>query len=359
MNIQNKTEKPNKNQNAPFRIMLLGTSVMVAAALLCAFYFSVKMQQVGVPEEQNDEVYDKHYAFITDDTEEEFWDEVYAGASEEAEKGNVYVERLGENLERNDYTTTDLLRVAINSSVDGIIFCGQDDEETVELINEAVAKGIFVVTLRQDIDDSDRQCFVGVNSYDLGLEYGKQLLELLEPEEMEDRRIYILMEDTATESSQNLITLAIKDSLAETSEEGAAQPEIEIIKIDTLDAFSAEEAIRDILLDEQNIPDIMVCLNSIYTECAYQAAVDYNRVGDVKILGYYSSDAILEAIEKQIIYSTVNVDTEEMGHQCIKSLKEYEETGYASSYVPVSTQVIDRAQVEKMLQEEEKQDAGN
>ena len=203
---------PGKNisANRAFRIMLTGFIIMLFVALFCAVYFSVKMKQVSEADARTYEIYDMHYVFIADNAEKEFWNEVYAAAVEEGEKENVYVERLGENLNVN-YQTEDLLRIANNSSVDGIIFCGEDNEETVKLINEAVHKGIAVVSLRQDIEDSERQCFVGVNSYDLGLEYGKQILELAQQEEMLNPRICILADNTMSESKQNLITFAIRD----------------------------------------------------------------------------------------------------------------------------------------------------
>ena len=362
--------------NRAFRIMLIGFIIMLSVALFCAVYFTLKMKRVSEADVGTYEIYDLHYAFIADNTEKEFWNEVYAAAVEEGEKENAYVERLGENLNVN-YQTEDLLRIANNSSVDGIIFCGEDNEETVKLINEAVHKGIAVVSLRQDIEDSERQCFVGVNSYDLGLEYGKQILEIVESEQMhgieadisEDGSVFteeqqgyskicILADDTISESKQNLITFAIKDCFSEAGQEENLL-EMEIRKIDTSDAFSAEEAIRDIFVDSQNLPDIMVCLNSVYTQCAYQAAVDYNQVGEVKILGYYSTDAILDAVEKGIIYSTVQIDTQEMGIQCIRALTEYHESGYTSSYVPISTQVIGSKEAKRLLQERGMEDAGN
>lgn len=353
-NVKNK----NSSANRAFRIMLTGFVVMLSVALFCAVYFSVKMKQVSEADVRTYEIYDMHYAFIADDAEKEFWNEVYAAAAEEGEKENVYVERLGENLNVN-YQTEDLLRIANNSSVDGIIFCGEDNEETVKLINEAVSKGIAVVSLRQDIEDSERQCFVGVNSYDLGLEYGKQIVELAEQEGMQNPKICILADNTMSDSKQNLITFAIRDCFSEVWQGEENLPEMEIRKIDTSDAFSAEEAIRDIFMDSQNLPDIMVCLNSVYTQCTYQAAVDHNRVGEVRILGYYSTDAILDAVEKRIIYSTVQIDTQEMGSQCIRALTEYHESGYTSSYVPISTQVIGSEEARKLLQEAEVEDAGD
>ena len=353
-----KDQNKNISGKGAFRIMLTGFVVMLLAALFCAVYFSVKMKEVSEADTRTYERYDRHYVFITDNAEQEFWNEVYAAAEQEGERSNAYVERLGENLNVN-YQTEDLLRIAINSSVDGIIFCGEDNEETVELINQAVHKGIAVVSLRQDIENSERQCFVGVNSYDLGLEYGKQILEIVDSEQMQTPRICILADDSMSESKQNLITFAIQDSFSEAKPEEENQPDIEIRKIDTSEAFSAEEAIRDIFIDSENLPDIMVCLNSVYTECTYQAAVDYNRVGEVKILGYYSTDAILDAVEKQIIYSTVQVDTGEIGRQCIKALTEYYESGYTSSYIPINTQVIGREEAQALLREAEVENAGS
>lgn len=357
--------------------MLTGFIVMFLAAISCTVYFSIKMKEVSEADKRTYEVYGRHYAFITDNAEPEFWDKVYEAAVKEGEQSDAYVERLGENLNAN-YRTEDMLRIANNSSVDGIIFCGEDTEETVSLINKAVQNGIAVVSLRQDIEESERQCFVGVNSYDLGMEYGKQIVDLVQNEQKQEMKIgmsedgtvrveeqtglpespkiCILADDSMSDSKQNLITFAIRDSFSEAFPGEENLPDIEVRKIDTSEAFSAEEMIRDIFIDSENLPDIMVCLNSVYTECTYQAAVDYNRVGEVKILGYFSTEAILEAVEKQIIYSTVQIDTEEMGKQCIKALTEYCESGYTSSYIPISTRVIGKEEAKTLLAEVESDD---
>lgn len=374
---KNSVQNKNISTNGAFRVILTGFIIMLSAALLCAVYFSIIMKQVSEVDAGTYETFDRHYVFIADDAEQKFWNEVYESVKKEGERSNAYVERLGENLNVN-YQAEDLLRIAINSSVDGIIFCGEDNEETVERINEAVEKDIVVVSLRQDIENSERQCFVGVNSYDLGLEYGKQILEIVDSEQMQEikidisedgsvsakeqrgyPKICILADDSMPDSKQNLITFAIQDSFSEAGAEEEKLPDIEVRKIDTSEAFSAEEAIRDIFIDSENLPDIMVCLNSVYTECTYQAAVDYNRVGEVKILGYYTTDAILDAVEKQIIYSTMQVDTEEIGRQCMKALTEYYESGYTSSYIPISTRVIGTEEARELLREAEVENGGD
>ena len=72
---------------------------------------------------------------------------------------------------------------------------------------------------------------------------------------------------------------------------------VSIVAVDNTNSFSVEESIRDIFLEE-NIPDVIVCLNELSTVCTYQAVVDFNKVGEVSILGYYASDAIVSAIER-------------------------------------------------------------
>ena len=53
----------------------------------------------------------------------------------------------------------------------------------------------------------------------------------------------------------------------------------------------------------------------------------------------------VNAVDKNIIYSTISVDGVQMGIQCIDALKEYEETGYVSGYLPVNTNVINARNV--------------
>ena len=288
---------------------------------------------------------------ITDHTEQIFWDEIYEGAAKEAEKSNIYIERFGQDLSV-DYSKQDLLRMAIHSSVDGILLCGDSDPETIALIDEAVDQGIFVGTIRQDVEESKRQCFIGLNNYDLGLAYGHQILQVMNLNTSLPGKICILMDDTAPESTQSIVSLAIQDAF-QTADPSAVLPDIKIQLVDTTDTFSAEETIRDIFMADQNLPDVIVCMNGTYTQCAYQAVVDYNHVGEIKIVGYFASDNILDAIQKGIVHSVITVDTEKVGQLCAQSIEEYEAAGYTNSYVPVEIKVIGKEEAEELLHEEE------
>ena len=72
------------------------------------------------------------------------------------------------------------MQVAIASGVDGIIVTADESEEMTALIDRAMSEGIPVVTLYGDNTQSVRCSFVGVGSYNLGREYGRQVVKIVQ-----------------------------------------------------------------------------------------------------------------------------------------------------------------------------------
>lgn len=97
--------------------------------------------------------------------------------------------------------------------------------------------------------------------------------------------------------------------------------------------------------------DVLICLDELSTTCAYQAVVDFNRVGQIDIIGYYDSEAILRGIERNVIHSTIALDTKELGEYSIEALEEYRETGHVSDYFGVDTDLITIENVRDYLED--------
>lgn len=324
------------------RILLL----LLAGIVLYLFCVWQRFHALGRREEDNYEIYNRHYIMITGSEDSEFWDRVYESAREEGKAQGVYVERFGENL-AVEYGRRELLKLAIQASVDGIMIQGDENDQTAALLNEAEEKGIPVVTVLQDSTKSHRQCFVGNNDYNLGQEYGRQIQELL-PELQDPVRVLLLTDEGRTDTSQNLILLGLREAI-ESAKDHRSEVLVETRSIDNSRSFSSEESIRDIFLDGEGLPDILVCLSEVHTRCAYQAAVDYNKVGTVQILGYYDSDTILDAVSKNILYSTITLNTEQMGRNCVLALEDYVKTGHTNSYRAVDTRLIKAEDAKKMM----------
>lgn len=281
----------------------------------------------------NNHEYDKYYVLITENNHSSLWETIYESAKQEAKKYNAYVEYMGKNL-ANQYNVAQLLRIAIDCKVDGIMIDSNESSEIEALINEAVQKKITVITILNDCPTSIRQCFIGMNNYNVGKMYSEQVLNLAN---IDKNKILVLMDRDSPTSNQGIIYSSIKDNLSKYTEKNV-ELNLEAVAVDNENIFGTEEAVRDIII--KNIPDIMICLNEVATKCAYQAAVDYNKVGQMIIFGYYDSPEILAAVQKEIIYSTIAIDATQVGKLSIQSLEDYKKEGRISDYLTLNANMI-------------------
>lgn len=341
--------------------------VMIILTIGSMLFFDIQIKQsFQLEKTASYETYQKHYVMIVSEKDSSFWQQAYAGAKSKAVEQNAYLELLGENLNKQ-YTVEELMQIAIASKVDGIILEANESYVMRGLIDEAVEGGIPVITALGDNATSQRQSFVGISSFHLGREYGKQICEIAENffmdtgEDAEEdagddkgvpqdsMRIMVLVDTNADDTSQNIVFSSIQETV-ENSSLYHDRIVIEARAINVMGAFAAEEAIRDIFMSGEPLPDSIICLNEINTTCVYQAVVDYNKVGQIDIIGYYDSPTILNAIERNVIYGTISVDAKSLGEYCGTALNEYIETGYVSGYFSVDTTVIGNDNVGEYLE---------
>lgn len=388
-NTEKKEAPKRKFSGLAFLPLVLTVSCIVLTVLMAVFV--LWFYQGSYEEEAAGGIYDRYYMLITQDTKGAFWQSVYQGANEKALQDNVYVDWLG-NDQFQDYSVEEQMQVAIASGVDGIIVTADESEEMTALIDGAASLGIPVVTLYGDNTQSARCSFVSVGSYNLGREYGRQALKIVKERlagtaeerikvgrgiqagesgqaetigksddgyviEMENLevgsaerpiRVTVLVNAYAGGLDQNILFSGIQETIEQ--ERGNTVIDLALQTVDDTNAFSVEESVRDIFMAE-NIPDILICLNELNTTCAYQAVVDYNKVGSVSILGYYVSDTILNAIDRNVIYATVYIDAPQMGGFCIDALQEYHDLGYTSQYFTADISLISEENVAEYLGE--------
>lgn len=294
-------------------------------------------------------IYDKYYVIISDNHDSDFWKSVYEGASEYGLENNVYVEDLANSFPDN-LTKEELMSIAIASNVDGIMLSADESEEMTDLINEAVAKNIPVVTLYNDSSSSKRISYVGVGNYNVGKEYGKQAISVAKGLSTTDEIDVVVLVSSSPTSSQMMIYSGIQETLEQ--DDLSTRIILNTVKIDDTNTFTIEENIRDLFMDE-SVPDIIICLNELDTTCVYQAVVDYNKVGLVGILGFYDSEAILAGIDKNIINSTIRIDTKQMGEYCVDALLEYDKVGFTSQYFAADIEVINATNVRSYMEVED------
>ncbi len=304
-------------------------------------YFQKKLDQVDLGEGEGASSYAKHYLMISGEENTLMWDSIYESASQAAKDADAYLELIEPGHDSN-YNQADYLRIGIASQVDGIILEADGSDEEQELIQEASDADIPVVTVLTDDSSSARISFVGLNSYQLGNAYTEQILGLLK--EHENTQVLLLSNSQSKTQETNLIYYQIKKELEEKKKDYQTVT-ISEYNIDSSSGFDTEEFVRDIFVSEENLPDVLVCMDEVVTECVYQALVDYNQVGNVDVVGFYYSDVILDGISKGIISSAIALDMDEIGRYSVNALEEFSSLGHTSNYYSVGQHVITRSNV--------------
>ncbi len=337
-------------------IILMITLILAGLSAALLFFFFSFNKKLNRTEE--DTVYERYYAMITGNDESNFVDSLYDSMIAHATDQESYVEILSKNLSQ-EYSDRELVKIAIASNVDGIILYADDNSELSDLINEANEKNIPVITLFNDFDLSERLSFVGISNYNLGKEYGNLIIGMMDENILKDDviKVCVLVDANSGDSGQNVLFSAISETI---EKEHKLHPythkpaEVRAYPVDTSNSFSVEESVRNLLMDTStDKPDVVVCLTENETTSMYQAVVDYNEVGSINILGFDDSPAILKGIERNVIYATISIDTDEIAKSCIDALSEYYELGNTSEYNTADIKVINRSNLNEYKEEDE------
>lgn len=331
----------------------------VAAALIClgsliaytVGYF--RSQSLNLLEGKN--VFRKNgkkpeYHFVViGQADDNFWQSVREGCLAAAEEFNVVVEfnapRLTNLEEQMEY-----LDIAIASRVDGIVTHVLDEEKFTPLIDKAVESGIPVITVEAEARNSKRSAYVGANTFNLGREAGKLVLEA----KGENANIAVILSDHidgAVNVPQSLRVTGTKDAL-----EGMPGMTVRTFSA-SAGYFSAEEVTRRILIEFPEI-DTIICTSAKDTISVAQVVVDLNKVGQVTIIGYDDAPEILRYIEKGVIYGTVVANPYEIGYESIRSLIEIKQNRLTSTYVDTGARVVTIHNIDEYMRTLSRDDNG-
>lgn len=330
-----------KTDNKETKLILLGIFIVGFFLLFTNNFYKSVWKKSGLEDAEEVRNYDSQYEMIVGSGKSEFWQAVYESALAEAEKHGAYVEFHASDMQTG-YDEKDYMEISIAAGTDGIILEYNGEEDLKNEIDKAENAGIPVITVMSDAPDSKRQSFVGVNDYQMGQAYGEQIAQLLDEN---TKSILLLLDSEKGDLEKNQLYSQIVNAVMKKNSKG----EIEV-KAETLtpeNKFDIEETIRMIFQAPEGPPQILVCMDEITTECAYQAMIDFNMVGEVKIIGYYISETIRSAVEKGLIPVTCTLDTEGMGKDCVDALWELKQEGRVNSYYNAALEFLGKDNIRK------------
>lgn len=334
-----------KKQSTNLFLILAFAGIFAVIYLTGESYYNGLTGKSSIQQEEL-RVYQYKYDMIVDSPDSSFWQAVYTSAQKWAEKNDALLELKGSG-KKTEYDKLDYMNMSIASRTDGIILQYSGETGLEAKIDEAVQEGIPVVTVMGDAVRSKRQSFVGVSDYQLGSAYGEKVADYVT---QDTHRILILLKKNIDDMNQSQIYTQISNA-AQAKSDFDDQIEVTGRNLLSTGTFETEEAVTDIFQQKDKIPDILVCMDEETTECARQAVLDFNLAGKVTIIGYYSSEDILTAVEKGVISVTCDVNTEQLGRYSIEALTEYHKEGRTNSYHNVDISFLDRNAVRALRRE--------
>ena len=316
-------------------ILFFGSAIILGTALLALLWLYSEQGIQNLEKQYTDlPAYDRYYVLISQE-QSDLWKSVYESASVSAGEHNAVLDWIGMDSPV-EYSIEDCMRIAASSGADGILLHKDASDDLTDLIDAAEKKGIPVITVLNDESDSGRVSFVGINSYQMGEVYGRQVLEVLHEG---DNKIIVLTDENEDNSSFGLMYTQMVQTIDNGKTPGQ-EVRVSTYRLNTETGFDAEEGIRDLFVRSGRLPDVIVCLDPTVTECVAQALVDYNQVGSMTVIGYYASDTILDAIRKDLVKATLGIDAGEIGRLCVEALDEYYLLGRVSNYFNVGISMI-------------------
>lgn len=281
-----------------------------------------------------------HFVLIADQLDSPFWLEAYAGARQAASELDAVVEMVGSEHFSADHSL-EYLDIAAAARIDGVATCVVDTTKAAAAINSVVAQHIPVVTMEYDATNSDRQCFVGVNSYDLGQSFGEQLTS-----QLSSGTVAILVSANPGDSniSENQIVAGLRDYLQD-------WPQISLIpvEVDRDSVFSAENIIRSLLIEQTTPIQYILSLNVEDTLRCVESLVDFGRTSEIGIVCYQENSDVLDYVKSGIVQAVLASDPWQIGYDSIKALAEIKADNRTSDYVPSRLVTITRQNVDTYL----------
>lgn len=272
-----------------------------------------------------------HFYFIAQNSVDPFWEEVIKGVEKSAKDNNVVVEfyapRFNDPKEELKY-----IDIATISKVDGLITHVSNKISFTDYIDKAYNSKIPVITFENDDSKSKRNAFVGTNNFIIGREAAKLLVEATGGK----ANIAVISNNDLDQSSieNNLKMNGFMSILKE-------YPQMKIIKtyLSQMGTLSAEE-ITQTIIDSGNEINAIFTISAADTLGTAQFIVDRNKVGNIVLVGYGSSEEILRYIDREIVYGTVASDPYKMGYESLKALVDIKAGKSVPTFIDTEVKVI-------------------
>jgi len=287
-------------------------------------------------------------AVIPKGTTHEFWKAIQAGALKAGQELGVEIFWKGPQKEDDRAQQIQVVEDFISRRVSGIVLAPLDDRALMRSVDEAMAENIPVVIIDSNLQGDNYLSFVATDNYQGGVLAARRLGEVMSGR----GKIFLVRYlegsastsfreqgflDTITKEFQGLEIL-VKDQYAGTTTE------------------SAYQLVENLLSRYPQVEGIFAP-NESSTFGALRALQDSGLAGKVKLVGFDSSEKLIQALRQHQLHGLVLQDPMKMGYLGVKVLVDYLEGKPVEKRIDTGVLVatpenLDQPEVKRLLEPE-------
>jgi ribose transport system substrate-binding protein len=251
----------------------------------------------------------RRIAVIPKGTTHDFWNAVHAGARRAAEEEGVEIFWTGPDREGDRERQVQIVEDFIVRRVSAIVLAPGDSRALVPVVERASAAGIPCVIIDSGIDTERIVSFVATDNYQGGAIAARRMGEILGGR----GRVAVIKYMAGSAS-----TTAREQGFMETLR--AELPGIEIVEdrygMDTVE--TALSAAEDLLTRHAELDGIFAC-NESTARGTLRALESQGRAGSVRMIGFDSSEPLIQGLRSGHIDSLVVQSPFRMGYEGVRA----------------------------------------
>lgn len=234
-----------------------------------------------------------------------YWEYVREGAEKAANERGAEIEFSGPTTASTEEGIK-LFDMATSAKVGGIITYVQEEGKYKKKINSAIEKGIPVVTIDSDEEDSNRIAYVGTDNVLAGQVAGKEMIKQIG----DSGNIGIVMGGKDVKNQKERVE-GFKNYIISNSN-------LKIVDQGSSDAMLLEaEIITRKILNRNDKIDALLCTSALDGIGAAKAVNDLNDKDKVKIICFDDLEETLNDIKNGLVTATIVQKSGEMGYKAV------------------------------------------
>lgn len=273
-------------------------------------------------------------AVVPSSDEGRFYARALESMERTARKAGAVLQPLTYTQGDSPVTVARLLRLSAELEPDGVIVSAPSDALVVAAVDALAAAGIPVVALESDLPGSARAAFIGTNPYSIGALAATAAAESFPG----GADVALVLSRDFADGGTRGASIAAGFTYGARAERGVRLAMTRTAR----DGPSASEGIVRELLAERPDVDVAIFIGARDAEGAARALIEYDKVGELAIIGFDDDPALLELVHLGVVAATIARSPERSGEEAVTAAMTLARGDRTSAYIDPGIRILRR-----------------